>query len=135
MPFIPILCIWNCVATVGKAFFSALPSVTHFFWRKFSMPQFYKEMLEKYSFHSLRDLARSMGVKAPSQLKKDELIFAILDIQNNKTEPVSTNKGRPPSANIEMVLSSLKREELEKLLDNLYEDFKKKLFNFLKEKP
>ena len=99
------------------------------------MPQFYKEMLEKYSFHSLRDLARSMGVKAPSQLKKDELIFAILDIQNNKTEPVSTNKGRPPSANIEMVLSSLKREELERLLDNLYEDFKKKLFNFLKERP
>ena len=31
MPFIPVLRIWNGVATMGKAFFGALPMVTHFF--------------------------------------------------------------------------------------------------------
>jgi hypothetical protein len=37
MPFIPILQVWNCVATVGNAFFGALPVGSTLFIYKFNL--------------------------------------------------------------------------------------------------
>ena len=37
MPFIPILQVWNCVATVGNAFFGALPVGSALFIYKFNL--------------------------------------------------------------------------------------------------
>ena len=37
MPFIPILQVWNCVATVGNAFFGALPVGSALFIDKFNL--------------------------------------------------------------------------------------------------
>ena len=37
MPFIPILQVWNCVATVGNAFFGALPVGSALFVYKFDL--------------------------------------------------------------------------------------------------
>ena len=37
MPFIPILQVWNCVATVGNAFFGALPVGGELFIYKFNL--------------------------------------------------------------------------------------------------
>lgn len=55
-----------------------------------------REELEDFSFHALRNLAREVGVKAPTALRKSELIEEILLIESGKKEPKKpNNKGRP----------------------------------------
>lgn len=53
--------------------------------------------LEQLRIHELRDLARKMGVQAPTVLKKEEIIEEIMKIMNGETEPFTRHnkKGRP----------------------------------------
>jgi len=60
--------------------------------------EFKREDLNSYSVYSLRELARNVGVKSPTNKKKEELIDAILKINNKEVEPEfnSSKVGRPP---------------------------------------
>lgn len=51
--------------------------------------------LQHMGFHTLRQIARQIGVKAPTSLKKAELIQAIIRIKNGIDKPCFSNKGRP----------------------------------------
>ena len=66
-----------------------------------------KEQLNQINVHSLRILARDLGVKAPTSLIKQDLIDEILDIQNGNKQPyIPTDKGRP-------IKATLKRQTFE----------------------
>ncbi len=54
-----------------------------------------KEYLERLSIYDLRQLGRDSGVKAPTKLRKQELIVEIINVQNGKSLPHFSNKGRP----------------------------------------
>ena len=54
-----------------------------------------KNYLESLSLPSLREIGKGIGVKAPTGLTKKQLINAILDINENRTEPYFSNVGRP----------------------------------------
>lgn len=53
--------------------------------------------LQQLRIHELRDLARKMGVNAPTSKKKEEIIDEIMKIMNGESMPFSnsTKKGRP----------------------------------------
>lgn len=57
--------------------------------------QYTKEELTEFNLYSLRELGREIGVKAPTSLRKAELIENILNVQSGKTPPHVTKKGRP----------------------------------------
>ena len=60
--------------------------------------EFEREILEKNSIHELREIARTIGVKSPTNKRKDVLIDAILKIRKNEAKPEFNNNkvGRPP---------------------------------------
>lgn len=57
--------------------------------------------LEQLRIHELRDLARKMGVNAPTSKKKEQLIDEIMKIMNGESLPYTepTKKGRPVRVN------------------------------------
>lgn len=59
--------------------------------------------LQQLRIHELRDLARKMGVNAPTSKKKEEIIDEIIKIMNGESVPFSTitKKGRPARSNSE----------------------------------
>ncbi len=59
-----------------------------------------KENLEKMGLQSLRIYAKQKGVKSPSSFSKYKLIEKILDIENGKTTPYFTKRGRPSNNNL-----------------------------------
>ena len=80
--------------------------------------------LEQLRIHELRDLARKMGVQAPTVLKKEEIIDEIMKIMNGEVEPFArhSKKGRPARNNsdsfdvVDFILP--KPEELHEMDDN-----------------
>ncbi|MBE5735136.1 MAG: hypothetical protein E7361_01660 [Clostridiales bacterium] len=52
--------------------------------------------LENMGIHTLRTFARECGVKAPTTLKKEELIDLIMKIKKGEIEPVISKMGRKP---------------------------------------
>ena len=69
--------------------------------------------LEEYSIYELRQIARSMGVKAPTTKKHSELIDEIKKIQNKEIAPIKTTKGRPAKTyNIELCKKTLQENEI-----------------------
>ena len=56
-----------------------------------------EEKFDNMGIYDLRNYARAIGVKAPTTLKRDELINKIMQIkQGNVPKAEPTNKGRPP---------------------------------------
>ena len=54
------------------------------------------EKLYETNIYNLRNIAREVGVKAPTFLKKRELINEILLIENSEKQPcIPSKKGRP----------------------------------------
>lgn len=83
--------------------------------------------LEQLRIHELRDLARKMGVNAPTSKKKEQLIDEIMKIMNGESAPVSnkTKKGRPvrtSSENFDVVDFILPSQDELKLF-NEYTDY------------
>lgn len=91
------------------------------------------------NIHSLRQIAREIGVKAPTSLAKDDLIEAIIRIKEGIDKPSYSNKGRPALEGVDetKTFSSNQRElaimkDL-KLLKEIKKTFSKlvELFNEL----
>ena len=98
-----------------------------------------KERLSKKSIYELRIIGRELGVKAPTKLKKQELIYAIIERNLNLVEPYSTTRGRPPLSapekykNLlqnEKSLSDLKNELVNKI-ETVLEKAKKEILKIL----
>ena len=89
-----------------------------------------KDTLKNKSIYELRIIARELGVKSPTKLKKQQLINAILERNANLVEPHITKRGRPPlpaTLNTETflknnsILENLKLEllnQIEQVFDN-----------------
>ena len=62
-----------------------------------------EQQLNQTNVHSLRNIAREVGVKAPTTLHKKDLIEEILQIQSGKKQPCKpTKKGRPLKNRLEV---------------------------------
>ena len=98
-----------------------------------------KERLSKKSIYELRILGRKLGVKAPTKLKKQELIYAIIERNLNLVEPYSTTRGRPPLSAPESHKNLLQNEqnlfvlknELVNKIENVLETAKKEIIKIL----
>ena len=103
-----------------------------------------KEQLEQTNIHPLRNIAREVGVKSPTSLKKNVLIDEIIQIQSGKKRPQSSpRKGRPVKHGIEynnteqQFVENKKVEKEEKEKENfvdLEKKIKKELINSILEK-
>ena len=84
------------------------------------------EYLKTLNLHSLRTYAREIGVKAPTSLKKDQLINEIMFVQSGVKQPqLFSKKGRPTCNVIEKNFE----EKLEKI--NLKEQEKKQIIKLV----
>ena len=50
---------------------------------------------ENKSLYELRDYAREIGVRAPTTMRKKDLIVAINDVLSKKVNPYYSKRGRP----------------------------------------
>ncbi len=92
------------------------------------------EHLNQINIHSLRNLARKIGVKAPSSLKKQELIDQILLIESGKNQPYRPIKqGRPlkPIVDINTFLDINLVKTKQELISSILKDIEKTLNKYL----
>lgn len=78
---------------------------------------------EELGIFALRNIARKVGVKSPTQLKKRELINSIVKINNGEVEPYvrKTNQGRPVNKlGTEIIVNELKTKEEEDCINFFY---------------
>ncbi|MBR2330222.1 MAG: Rho termination factor N-terminal domain-containing protein [Clostridia bacterium] len=76
--------------------------------------------LYEMNIHALRNIAREVGVKSPTTLKKKELIDEILQMESGNQQPcIPTKKGRPPKSN-----GANQRFEIEKIVNETVMELK-----------
>ncbi len=64
---------------------------------------FTREILSKEHLTALREIGRQIGVKAPAEKSKSELIQHILDVQNGVNPPVPpSTRGAPPKITVDL---------------------------------
>jgi hypothetical protein len=90
--------------------------VAHFLFLEGKM-KYYRELLQTHSLHDLRSLGREIGVRAPSKFTKSELIEEILLVDEGKKKPYFTKRGRPDKDGRRVKEENLRREQIEKLID------------------
>ena len=91
-----------------------------------------QEYLKTISVLRLREIGRACGVKAPTSLNKNQLIQAIIDIEDGVSKPYfnTTNRGRPALssknyANSPNDLQTKKIDKIQKLIDKFEKDILK----------
>ena len=98
---------------------------------------FKKNELEFFSIHGLRNIGREIGVKAPSSLKKAELIENILKVQDGTIPPHVTKKGRPALQSKPQdettPQAECTEEEIREIIKNIIERSKEKVEKELRE--
>ena len=99
--------------------------------------RFDREGLEKIGVYDLRNIAREVGVKAPTALRKNELIEEILQIESGKKPPHELSKRGRPSKNsfcssIKSTISVSDKNAIKKeFIDSILEEIKRKLYEIL----
>ena len=83
-----------------------------------------QEYLNQMTIYSLRKLARELGVKSPSAMRKEKIISNILDLQKGKLQPYKTKRGRPLLKSSyapvkEKILSKQERKKLKTIKNKL----------------
>ena len=95
--------------------------------------EYTKEALTLVDIHSLRNLAREIGVKSPSSLSKPELINEIIEIKSGRKAPcVLTKKGRPAKVRIEdesFINNAIPQIDVAKLKKQITEELKQELIS------
>ena len=94
-----------------------------------------REQLVEINLYSLRNLAREIGVKAPTSFKKQELIDEILLIDSGKKQAYKSNKGRPAKDGMDHYLSSdtikIKKEYKKQFINCILKEIERKLNKIL----
>ncbi len=118
--------------------FSAYLSGYAFFILGESM-EYSLEQLQQINLHSLRVLARDIGVRAPTALTKNVLIEEIIKIHSGKQKPCVPSKvGRPAGksfAEIQIISNSneranilkIKEQAKKEIINDILAEVKKKL--------
>ena len=101
------------------------------------------EQLQQINLYSLRNIARNIGVKAPTALTKTKLIDEIIQIQSGKKEPcVPSRVGRPAgqlvseiqlisNANENGKIKKIKEQAKRELIGDILKEIEKKLEKLL----
>lgn len=90
-----------------------------------------REQLSQINLYGLRSLAREVGVKSPTSLKKQALIEEIILIESGKKSPYKqTKKGRPLKKGVENVNLSSSGTKKE-LINSILKEIEKKLNEIL----
>lgn len=92
-----------------------------------------KGELKGLSIYQLRTMARECGVKAPTMMKKEQLINEILSVKNKEKEPYFSNRGRPSIQKTvytddSMAIINEKMERVECVLEECKKEILKILF-------
>jgi len=91
-----------------------------------------REELDKINLHTLRNIARKVGVRAPTSLTKKVLIDEILQIQSGKKQPFpKTKSGRPVKIHLENDISESERLFANSLLTITKSDVKKTFIDLI----
>ena len=90
-----------------------------------------KDELEKFSVHDLRGYARSVGVRAPTAKKKEQLIIEIKNILNGTLAPHYSKSGRPYIKKLQINTEEKVIEEKIKRLDNALARFREEVINIM----
>ena len=77
------------------------------------------EKLQSMSIYELRTLARSIGVKSPTTLRKQDLILQIINLQEGKSTAQYSKRGRPPHVKNCVNYDLIDIERIDNLLQNL----------------
>ncbi|MBR5250757.1 MAG: hypothetical protein IKV38_01920 [Clostridia bacterium] len=81
-------------ATIGVCVLVRQLRLAHFLFCGVSM-KYDKEQLEQINIHALRNIAREVGVRAPTRLNKNVVIKEIMQIESGQKQPYqATRKGR-----------------------------------------
>ena len=101
-----------------------------------------KEELTKRGVHELRVFAREIGVRAPTDMKKHQIIEEILQVQSGIKEPYFSTAGRPaikrkleiktPRPSIDKRKKQRKEKSIKRML-NKVEEMKNMLTKLLEE--
>lgn len=100
------------MATNGGLRFCALTSVDALFVLMWGIMDFNIYDLWDYKLSDLREIGSNLGVKAPTMLKKEDLIGAIINVANHVVSPQFTNRGRPR-------LEKPKSESVKKVIEDI----------------
>ena len=97
--------------------------------------QYSKDQLYEMNIHVLRNIAREVGVKAPTSFKKAALINEISQINSGKKQPCApSNKGRPPKNSAEHKYIAMQNTFVDTSSFGLEENIKKQFIaSILKE--
>lgn len=93
-----------------------------------------RAFLQKFNVPRLIFIARQLGVKRATSLKKGELIDAILSVPDKPSLEEMLIKAGSLKRNNEIVTSILLEEKLDELLAEHVEELKIKILNLLREK-
>ena len=89
--------------------------------------------LKNFSLYELRDYAREIGVRAPTTMRKKDLIVAINDVLSKKVKPYYSKRGRPIlPKNLIMVDDFVMVEKIKKI-DKAFLDFREQLIKIITE--
>ena len=115
--------------------FCALTQVGALFLFLGNEMEYTKEQLSEINIYYLRNIAREIGVRAPTCLTKTNLINEILKINSGKKEPTKPNKaGRPikKAFNVEDLENEEKcLQKKKELIDEILKEIEKKLYELL----
>ena len=112
--------------------FGASTSVGAFFLFCGVIMQYDKEHLDQINIHALRNIAREIGVKAPTSLLKQVLIDEILQIASGKKQPYRSTKAGRHAKNF--VIESTSNKKAVDIVDTkkaISDDEKKEFIDFV----
>ncbi|MBE5754934.1 MAG: hypothetical protein E7340_06370 [Clostridiales bacterium] len=88
---------------------------------------------ENKSLYELRDYAREIGVRAPTTMRKKDLIIAINDVLSKKVKPYYSKRGRPILPKNSVMVDDFVMVEKIKKIDKALLDFRKQLIKIITE--
>ncbi len=92
-----------------------------------------RESLEKTELHDLRKIGKKIGVRAPTRLKKADLVENILAVQSGKVQPYFSAIGRPSMKNTLTVKKQKRSVEqiVRMVVDEFFEQEKEQMYKRL----
>ena len=88
---------------------------------------------ENKSLYELRDYEREIGVRAPTTMRKKDLIIAINDVLSKKIEPYYSKRGRPILPKNSIMVDDFVMVEKIKKIDKALLDFREQLIKIITE--
>ncbi len=76
------------------------------------MSEFTREELMEMNIHDLRRIGSQLGVRAPTDKNKQQLVKCIMDVSSGRVAPYKTNVGRPSKTTCQIEDDEEMREKI-----------------------